>query len=347
MTSRERLDCTLRGGLPDRVPVSPFGWGHTDPESALAAEMLDQLDMILSVGGGGNPFFGAGAPIESRREGHDTITVFHTPYGDLIQLHRRTAITSATVAFPCRDADDLAKILAMDYTYAEPDAGSYHAWCERAGEDALVMVGLADAICSPATLMSPEDLCLCWADDPEALIALTNIAHQRVMRHLEALCEQGVKAFRIIGGEYATTQLGPDGFRALCLDQDRELCDLMRVNGAISYYHNHGAVMRYLELFKAVGMDAIDPFEGPPYGDADLAECRSVLGDICIVGNLDDMEQYEKLSHARLRELAAERLQATGAQARVLGGTASGTYTEVGARGFMALVEVAEAFGQG
>jgi hypothetical protein len=347
MTSRERLDCALRGGLPDRVPVSPFGWGHIDPDSALAAEMLHQLDMILSVGGGGSPFFGAGAPIASRREGDDTITVFHTPYGDLTQVHRRTAITSATVDFACRDADDLAKILAMEHTFAPPDAAPYHAWCERAGEDALVMVGLSDAICTPATLMSPEDLCYCWADDPQALIALTNVAHQRAMRHLEALCEQGVKAFRIIGGEYATTQLGPAGFEALCLHQDRELCALMRSYGAISYYHNHGPVMRYLELFRAVGMDAIDPFEGPPYGDADLTECRRVLGDICIVGNLDDMEQYEKLSHDRLRELAAERLQATGARARVLGGTASGTYTEVGVRGFMALVEVAEGFGQG
>ncbi len=262
-------------------------------------------------------------------------------------LASRSAITSATVAFACRDAEDLAKILVMPYAFAPPDATQYHAWCERAGEQAMVMVGLADAICTPATLMSPEDLCYCWADDPEALTALTNIAHTRAMRHLEALCEQGVKAFRIIGGEYATTQLGPAGFEALCLRQDRELCELMRGYGAISYYHNHGAVMRYLELFRAVGMDAIDPFEGPPYGDADLAECRRALGDICIVGNLDDMEQYEKLSHARLRELAAERLQATGAKGRVLGGTASGTYTEVGARGFMALVEVAEEFGQG
>lgn len=347
MTSRERLDCALRGGLPDRVPVSPFGWGHIDPDSPLGAEMLRRLDMIVPVGGGGSPFFGAGAAIESRREGVDTITVYHTPYGELTQVHRRTAITAATVAFACHDTEDLAKILAMPYTFAPPDASAYHAWCQRAGEEALVMVGLADAICTPATLLSPEDLCYCWADDPEALVALTNIAHTRAMRHLEALCEQGVKAFRIIGGEYATTQLGPAGFEALCLRQDRELCDLMRSYGAISYYHNHGAVMRYLSLFRAVGMDAIDPFEGPPYGDADLAECRRALGDIAIVGNLDDMEQFEKLSHERLRELALERLQATGARARVLGGTASGTYTEVGARGFMALVEVAEAFGQG
>ena len=347
MTSLERLRCALTGGQPDRVPVSPFGWGHVNPDSDLALEMLEKLDMILSVGAGGNAFLGGSPPVEGRREGRDQITVYHTPRGDLRSVHRSTEITSATVEFACHDAADIEAILAMPYQPPEANADGYHQWVERVGEQALVMVGLGDAICWPATLLSPADLCLCWADCPGLVTELNNVAHERLMAHVENLCRLGVKAFRIVGGEYATTQLGPAGFEALCLEQDRELCALMRRYGAIAYYHNHGVVMRYLDLFRQVGMDAIDPFEGPPFGDADLAICREKLGDICIVGNLDDMEQYEQLPHDELRALARERLAATGSQARVLGGTASGTYTEPGARGFMALVEVAEEFGQG
>lgn len=345
MTSRQRLETALRGGEPDRVPVSPFGWGHVDPDSDIGREMLRRLDMILCVGASGDPFFGAQVDADHWREGDDVVTVWHTPRGDLRRVHRYTAVTSATVEFPCRNADDLEKLMAMPYVAPEPTIEAYTDWVERAGDEAIVMVGLGDAICWPATVLSPADLCLCWADAPEVLRRFTDLAHARLMAYVEKLCRLGVKAFRIVGGEYATTQLGPAGFAALCLEQDRELCDLIRRFDAIAYYHNHGPVMAFLEQFRQVAPHAIDPFEGPPFGDADLRACRAALGDICIVGNLDDMEQIEQWPHDRLRELAAERLAASGTRARVLGGTASGTYTERGARGFMALIEVAEAFG--
>ncbi len=347
MTSRERLLTALRGGTPDRVPVSPFGWGHVNPDSPVGQEMLARLDMIVCVGGGGSPFFGRAVEASSTTAGDTTTTTYRTPLGDLHRVQRRTSVTSATVEFPCRSAADLAKVRALPFEPATINVEPYHAWVERAGEEGLVMVGLADAICWAAELFSPEDLCYCWADAPDELVALTNLGQQRLLEFVERLCQAGVTAFRIVGGEYATTQLGPQGFAALCLEQDRELCDLIHRYGGIAYYHNHGPVKRFLESLRAVGMDAIDPFEAPPFGDCDLREARRVLGDIAIVGNLDDMEQYEQLPHDELRRLAAERLEAAGTTAFVLGGTASGTYTERGARGFMAVVEVAESYRTG
>ncbi|MCC7495002.1 MAG: hypothetical protein IT204_21820 [Fimbriimonadaceae bacterium] len=344
MTSRERLETALRGGTPDRVPVSPFGWGHVNPDSAMGQRMLAELDMILCVGGGGNPFWGAQVDTTSSRDGDATTTIFHTPRGDLRTVHRRTSVTSATTEFLCRTPADLDLVRSLPHTPSGIAPREYHAWVDRAGDEAIVMVGLADAICWPAALFSPEDMCLCWADAPDELVAITNLAQQRLLPYVEALCQAGVRAFRIVGGEYATTQLGPRGFDALVAQQDRELCDLIKSYGGLAYWHNHGVVMPFLEQFKAVAPHAIDPFEAPPYGDCNLREAKRVLGDICLVGNLDDMEQYEQLPHDELRRLAAERLQAAGPTGFVLGGTASGTYTEVGAAGFLAVVEVAEAF---
>ncbi|NUP98588.1 MAG: hypothetical protein HUU35_01905 [Armatimonadetes bacterium] len=345
MTSRERLLTALRGGTPDRVPVSPFGWGHVDPDSEIGHEMLARLDMLICVGGGGDPFFGARVPASSHSEGDTSVAVYHTPRGDLRRVSRRTAVTSATIEFPCKTPDDIDRVLSLPYQPPGFNLDSYQQWVERAGDEALVMVGLNNAICWPATLFSPEDLCLCWADAPDQLRRLNDVAQERLLSYVEQLCAAGVAAFRIVGGEYATTQLGPAGFEALCSEQDRELCDLLRRYEAVSYYHNHGPVMRFLELFRAVGMDAMDPFEAPPFGDCDLRETKRRLGKIAVVGNLDDMEQYEKLPHPELQRLAAERLEAAGPTGFVLGGTASGTYTEVGARGFLAVLEVARSFG--
>lgn len=345
MTSRERLLTALQGGTPDRVPVSPFGWGKVDPNGELAEEMLQRLDMIICVGAdGGDVCWGTSVEATSRTVGNRSEAVIHTPKGDLVRAWAKTEITSAQVEFACKSPDDIEKVLSVPYTAPDIDPSRYVEWVERAGDRALVMAGVGNAICWPARLFSPEDLCLCWADAREELITLNNVAQERLMAQVDQLCRAGIMAFRIVGGEYATTQLGPAGFDALCLEQDREMCALMRRYGAISYYHNHGPVMRYLEQFRAVGMDAMDPFEAPPFGDCDLRRTKDVLGDICVVGNIDDMEQYEQLPHDELRALAAERLEAAGPTGFVLGGTASGTFTERGARGFMAVIEVAEAF---
>ncbi len=340
MTSRERLCMAMLGGEPDRVPVGPHGWGHVDPDSAVGAEMLARLDMMLPVGGGSSPFWSAGVVMHTVRDADSAVTTLDTPAGELRQVWRRTSITQAVTEHFCKTADQLQAVIELPYEPAAPSLDDYHRWCQRVGDEALIMVGVGDGICHIADLCSPEDLCLLWADAPDLMLAAVNTAHQRTLAWVEACCRAGAKAFRIIGGEYATTQLGPRGFEALCVAQDRELCALMRSYGAISYYHNHGTTMAFTSQFARIAMDALDPLEGPPYGDADLARCRAEMPAVCMVGNLDDMEQIEAWDHDRLRTLAAERLAQAGRRAFVLGGTASGTYTEAGARGFMALLDV-------
>lgn len=340
MTSRERLLLALHGGLPDRVPVAPFGWGRIDPDSALGAEMLSRLDLLLPVGVGSGAFFGQRPPITSEELSDGRLSRLTTPHRELRQVWRRTSVTSATTEFYCRTAADLAAVADIPVVPATPDVAHYRHWCARVGDEALVLAGISTGLCIAAELLSPADLCLVWMDEPAALLDFVNLAHERMLRWTEQLCEAGVRAFRLIGGEYASTQLGPAGFSALCVPQDRELCDLIRGYGGTAYYHNHGPVRRYLELFREVGMTAIDPMEAPPFGDCDLAESKRVLGEIGLVGNLDDMELLDKLPLPTLRELAAERLEQAGRAGFVLGGTASGTYGERAVQAFFALLDV-------
>jgi uroporphyrinogen-III decarboxylase len=116
----------------------------------------------------------------------------------------------------------------------------------------------------------------------------------------------------------------------------------MHSHGATVYYHNHGPTMKYLELLADIGMDACDCFEAPPWGDFDFPEAKKRIGDrICFVGNLDDMEVIDKLPEAKVLEMARERIIESEGWGFVLGGTASGTYTERAARNFMAMADLA------
>lgn len=348
MTSRARMLTAIRHEQPDRVPVSPFGLGHLDPEGDVAKALIERTDPFISVGIGGDPFMGTAMESTTAQEGSDTITTIHTPRGDLVRRYRRTKITGYTVEFPCKTAEDVEQYLSIPFEPAEPEVTGFLRRKEEIGEEGLVLAGIGDAICLPATILSPEDMCLLWMDAPDLMRAMVALAAERLNTFVERACREGVDAFRIVGGEYATEQLGPKGFNALVAPYDTELVRIMHRHGAVAYYHNHGSVSQFLERFADLGIDALDPLEVPPYGDVDLRDAMARIGDrVCLVGGLDDMEVLETRDEETVKAMGRWCIEQAGTKGYILGGTASGTYTEQAAHNFMALAEVAEAFATG
>lgn len=342
MTSRERLLTAMRGATPDRVPVAPFTMGRISAESPIGQELIRETDILLDVGSGADPFLGAGAVVKRDDTPDATAITYETPLGPLTRRVRRTAITSATVEFPFKSLEDVERYLAIPYEPPWVDLTAYRAWRERIGEEGFVMVGIGNAVCVPADWFSPADFALAWAEAPDLMVKLVATVSERLIPYVDRLCDAGVDGFRIVGGEYVTVQLGHKAFAALIEPFDRPLIETMQRHGAIAYYHNHGKVMRFMEELASLGMDALDPLEARPWGDvADLGEARKLAGDrLCFVGNLDDMEIVNALPEAEVVEIARERLRQAGPTAVVLGGTASGTYTEHGARNFIAMARM-------
>ncbi|MBM3276528.1 MAG: hypothetical protein FJY95_00385 [Candidatus Handelsmanbacteria bacterium] len=261
---------------------------------------------------------------------------------------RRNEITSAAVAFPLKGPEDVEHFLAIPYSAPESNAAPFHALKARVGEEGLVTVGIEAGVCLPASWFSPEGFCRAWADAPDLVAELTWVGAQRILGYVEQLCLAGVDAFRIGGVDYASVQLGPTGFDALVMAFDPELVALAHQHGVIAYYHNHGPVTRFLDRFAELGIDALEPLEARPSGNCDLGESKRRIGDrVCLVGNLDDMEVVETRSREEVCRLGRQCLEQAGPEGFILDGTASGTYTEQGARNFMALLEVAREYGTG
>lgn len=341
MTSRERILAAMRLEKVDRVPVSPWHFCKVDPDSPLGRELLAKTDLIQDCGAGGDWLLGKAVQMESDQQGDTTTTVIHTPKGDLVSRHRYTEVTGATVEFFLKSVEDIEKLLSIPYEPPEIDLSAYRRWQERIGDEGLVMIGFGTGVSVPASWFSPEGFCLAWADAPDMVEKLTAVATERLVGYVDRLCREGVDAFRMVGGEYASVQLGPEGFERLCIPYDRAVVDVIHRYGAIAHYHNHGPVMRYLEYFAEIGIDSLDPLEAPPWGDVDLREARNRLGDrICFVGNLDDMEVIDKLPTEQVVAIARERLEAAGDRGFILGGTTSGTFGERGARNFIAMAEM-------
>ena len=341
MTSRERILAALRFEKTDRVPVSPWHFGKVDPDSPLGREFLREVDLVHDAYSGGDPILGKGAPIESEKQGDTTITTVHTPKGDLVSRFRRTEITGATIEYYFKDPSDVEKLLSIPYEPPDFDLTNYRAWQDRIGAEGLVLIGIVNGVAVPASWFSPEGFCLAWADAPDLVEKLTAVMTERIAAYIERLCREGVDGFRIVGGEYASVQLGPKAFKRLCVPYDRELVRIIHKYGATVHYHNHGPVMRYLEYFAEIGMDSLDPLEAPPWGDCDLREARKRLGDkVCIHGNIDDMEIINQRPTEEVLAIARERLEAAGDRGFMLGGTTSGTFGEHGARNFIAMAKM-------
>lgn len=342
MTSRERLLVAMRGGEPDRVPVAPFGMGRVSADSDIGRELIERTDILIDVGAGGDPFLGSAASVRRQDSDNETTFTIESPLGPLTRRVRRTAVTSATVEFPFKSPEDIERFLAIPYEPPPIDLRAYREWRDRIGENGFVMVAIGNAVCVPADWFSPEGFALCWAEAPDSMRRLVAVAAERLNGYVERLCRAGVEGFRIVGGEYVTVQLGHKAFADLIAPYDAALIEIMHRYGAVAYYHNHGKVMRFLQELAALGMDAMDPFEAPPWGDvADLAAARKLVGEkLCIVGNLDDMEIINALPEREVLEIARERLEAAGTRAFILGGTASGTYGDRGAKNFIAMANM-------
>ena len=341
MTSRERILCAIKLGRPDRVPVSPQGFGRVDPKSELGRRLLEETDIHIYTASGLD-WFGRKVQAESLSEGNFRTTVWHTPVGEFRATSRTTERTSARVEFPCRRPEDGERFLKVPFELDEDRireaSEEFRRRREELGGRGMVLVEVPDGICLPAELFSPEDFCLLWADAPDLMEALVGEGHRRVMEGVKVLLEGGADAFRIVGPEYASTQLGPEAYSRLVVQYDKELVALIKGSGAIAYLHNHGPIMRYLPMIREISPNALDPLEAPPWGDFVPERARELLGeDVCIVGNLDDMEVLGKKDFGEIWRSAERLLRALGPKGLVLSGTASGTYGAKAAENFLML----------
>ncbi len=329
-------------GKPDRVPVTPYGFGRVPEAGEMGRRLLRECDPFIGASvGGGDWFLGAAAMTRSEKHDGRVYSAIETPAGELVARSQSTEKTSAQVEFFCKNAEDVQNLLAIPWDPPEVDVTPFIERRDEIGEEGLVGVGMTNPGGIPARFLSPRDYSLLWIDEQEVFMRLCEVAAERCRRWVEECCRQGVDCFRIIGGEFASTQLGPEGFRKTMLRFDRPLVDLMHRNGALAHYHNHGPMDRYLEMIAEIGVDSLDPLEGPPWGDTTLAECKQRIGDrVCLLGNLDDMEVIEKVEGEEIERLAAECIEAAGPDGYLLGGTTSGTFTERGAENFLRMVDV-------
>lgn len=308
LSSRERLLKTLRGERVDRVPISLYefdgfyqGWIENYPEYVEILEYAEgKTDkMYFWNPPGDNVLFysemeeGDFRTIEWKEgKSNYTRTFVRTPLGELSKVGREDeGIHTIWKIEPlCKNEKDAEKVLSLPYVPWHPPVDSFFELDKELGDSGIVLCDIADALCLTVDIFGFSRFLTLCVDNRQLVFRLMDFFQERICGYLENLLESGaVTMYRIIGPEYATPPyLSPREFDNLVTSYDRDLVDILHRYGGIARLHSHGNVKKVLKSFQEMEIDAVDPLEPPPYGDIELKEAREMLGEVTLMGNIEE-----------------------------------------------------------
>lgn len=331
MTSRERLLCTLGGGIPDRVPVSCYELVGYDTHNFCNREpsyrrlmdaIREKTDCVCMWDPASNEILASSAydprmevSVAPMKDGRETKTVLRASGRTLT---RRTRVidgiyTTWETEPLCKDADDVDAVLSLPYEPVSYGTDDIQRIRGEVGDHGIVMTSLGDPAYLAMSLMEFGESMVWAMTETDRFEAAVKELHRRGMENLRRLLEAApVDMYRICGPEYmCPPYLPPEYFRRFMLPYLGEMTDLIHSFGALVRIHCHGKIARVIDMIADTGCDATDPCEEIPDGDTTLEELKARVGKrLTLFGSM----QLKLLENGSTEEVIREtrRMMRTG-----------------------------------
>ena len=208
LTSRERLINTLKGDIPDRVPISLYefdgfydSWIHSYPEYAeilqYAEGKTDKMYFWAPPGEKSALFYGKVdqqdiVTTEWKEESSVyTQTVINTPQGKLSSLSRQDqgVHTTWTIEYLCKEEKDAERVLSLPYLPWHPSVDSFFELDKKLEDSGIIMVDIPDALCLTVELFGFTRFLTTYIDTPKIVFRLMDFFQQRICNFLRFLLE--------------------------------------------------------------------------------------------------------------------------------------------------------------
>jgi len=358
MSSRERLLAAIRGGEPDRVPISPrmhpflldyYGcacWLHY-----LKAQAEFDFDPIILIQPWHHvrpdilPNFLA-YPLEADYtllpEVTTTMTVtpgkdgsyrisrtFQTPAGTLHDEIEKPPQRSSygidptpTIVEPLlKDEGDLAALPCLFPGPDRLDMADLEEIKQAVGERGLVEVQVDSAIDQRAgDALGLSEIMMASIQNPAFVHKLLRVCQDQVLKETRAVLEAGAPMI-FASWFYASMSAGwgPAHHREFFLPLLEEHVALVHSYDAIYHYYDDGRFMANLDAVVGAGVDMISTLPGPPMGDVDLAEVKARVGErVCLKGNVDLLYVLKDGTPADVDEAVRKAIQAAAPGGRYI-----------------------------
>ena len=338
MSGRERIMTALRGGQPDRVPVTPdmsimmpvkltgkpFWEVEVNNNPPLTHAYINSMKYFGIEGwmfNGSMQFKYANEISVERRiirqdnERWEIQYVYQTPDGYLSEtvVTPRGNPSTTTEKLIKNFKEDFPKIRHLYADVLACDATDYHEQIKLMNDQGVVCF----AVSAPGFHVffgqfhgNLEAVTYAYYDYPELFEELVDLYTRQSLQKLEMAIDNGAESI-LTGGSGTVTMQSPEIFRSMSLPFIKKVTKICKQAGVLSGIHSCGKQMALVEACAMeTDLDYVNPLEIPPMGDCNLAECKRRFGDkLALMGNLHttDVMLYGSVKQVRLESLRALR----------------------------------------
>jgi len=333
MSPRERLICTLKGEIPDRVPVAPFvqeeylSFYYPDKNSVDrvvdATELANELDFDLMA-----KHRGLEQPHWFRRSRPGWELRHSSAVSDGME-RKRLEITTPKRVFVKEEArpyvgagsaggafmptkyllgnrEEIESFFEAAPALADEDLREMRetvsTWKKILGDrGVLAPWGFAGVFNFAADLIGMENLYVAPYENKELYGYMMEHIANAMCGYDQALVQAGADCVGIQGHMAGGRTTGTDFFREFVQPYEKQVIDAIHEAGGFSVYHNCGFARALYDNYRELGMSVWETVSEPPRGDNCLAEAKQLLGDrICLLGNLDQVDFLKRATPAEL-----------------------------------------------
>jgi hypothetical protein len=363
MDARSRIEAVLHRQRVDRVPFVVYD--NLFPRGQFERELRNRgmgLCARCSTVYARMP----NVSVETRHEGETTLTIYHTPVGDVSTRSRtHTGRVSDNMAIEVEgmiksERDYEPVIFMLEDTVFEADWSLYTDLARDLGGDGIVRDAAIDPFFeSPpygATRRFFGDLYGLdrWAyaqrDHPDHFARLLEAVERREERRLKLVAQSPAEfvAFGWLGGLWSAS-----AFEQYELPFYQKWVPYLQAHGKVCALHADATNLKaYASLIARTGVDVVEAFTPPPVGDLSLKEARRAWGERVIIWvNIPETVFYfgPEATRDYARQLLEEAATKEGlvigfTEMGIWGATDESTYAAFRA-GILALAEALEDYG--
>jgi len=319
MTPRERLQCVVRGGVPDRVPATVHQWQPYHYQTIMG--VADELEAFLAVGldaviypwachrPSASPDWSvSSAETQADADMAEITYRISTPAGVLTGKAMRSAYTTTTTEHAFKRPEDM-RLIERYAPVPDLDVDAVRALKARLGEAGVLRCFTNGPQGSPwqdaCNYYGTAEMIYRAFDDPAWTHEFLEILLQKKLAFYRKNLTPLRGVFTMIetgGGAASNNVISPAMFEEFCLPYDRrqhELIHEIDPDIAISY-HTCGGMMKLLDLIPRNGCDFSETLSPPGSGGdirdgQDELEVKRVLGGrVKLMGGINQCEVIEK-----------------------------------------------------
>jgi uroporphyrinogen-III decarboxylase len=214
-----------------------------------------------------------------------------TPRGPLSYVEElKKDFSSTWVKSPLlNNRDDVEKILSVPYRFRESDIKNFSEIVDELGERGVTCCFVSTPLVCVSHMFSFDTFLMWCITEKDLIRRLVDLAFERIYRQLEYLLGKGVGPLIEFGGSEQATppMMSPQLYDELVVGYDGKLIDLVRSHGRYVRVHCHGKIRTVLGKLLKMGVDLLNPMEGPPSGDIELFEAKELTkGKMTLEGNI-------------------------------------------------------------